>query len=60
MGVIEQTFSLPIGDRIGEHIDITDPQRKVELMQVIGRGINTFEKAPSWLVSLFYELQVKK
>lgn len=37
-------------------IDVTDPQRKTELRDALGRALNCWEKKPEWLQELYDEL----
>lgn len=41
-------------------LDLTDPKRRGELLKVVGRGLNTLDKPPTWITALFYELQLEK
>lgn len=37
-------------------IDVSDWDKRNQLARVLARGLNTYEKAPRWVLELYWEL----
>lgn len=45
---------------VPQTIDVTDAQRKADLLELLRRGLNCWEAPPPWLLQLYDELNQEK